>query len=216
MAFSHIDTWVFDLDNTLYPSQSEILERVHDRINAFIMAHFGIPLEAAEQKRKGFYQKYGTTLAGMMAEHTINPDDYLSTVHQIDISSIPRCPVTARGLERLPGRRIVFTNSAREHAKRVLEHMDIGHLFENIFDIRSANYVSKPAAAPYHQFIDAFDIDPKRACMIEDTAKNLIPAAALGMTTVWISDGKPLPDGVPETAIAHRFDTLAQWMKTHD
>lgn len=215
MPFSHIDTWIFDLDNTLYPGTSDVLERVHDKINAFIMDHFGIPLESAEEKRKGFYQRYGTTLAGMMAEHTIDPDRYLNSIHDIDISTIPACPVTRLGLERLPGRKLVFTNSARQHAERVLAHLGIGHAFEDIFDIRAANYVSKPAEAPYRQLIAAYGFDPARACMFEDTAKNLVPARALGMTTVWISDGKTPADGASPSAVNHRFDSLAQWMETH-
>ena len=216
MPFRHIDTWVFDLDNTLYPSQAEILDRVHDKINAFIMDYFKIPLEEAENKRKDFYKKYGTTLYGMMSEHKINPDEYLRAVHEVDISGIPLCPVTAQGLENLPGRRIVFTNSAREHAERVLSHLGIAPLFEDIYDIRAAGFISKPHPAPYAQMIERYAINPKTACMVEDMAKNLVPAHACGMTTVWISGEQPLDEATPKDAVHHRFTTLTDWMKQHD
>ena len=215
MPFRHIDTWVFDLDNTLYPGQAEILERVHDKINAFIMDYFNIPLEAAETKRKGFYKTYGTTLYGMISEHGINPDDYLRRVHEVDISGIPLCPVTARGLEVLPGRRIVFTNSAREHAERILSHLGIRHLFEDIYDIRAAGYVSKPHPAPYAALLERYAITPKTACMVEDMAKNLVTAHACGMTTVWISGGQILDEAIPYEAVHHRFETLKEWMEKH-
>lgn len=215
MPFRHIDTWVFDLDNTLYPSQSEILDRVHDKINAFIMDYFKISLEEAEQRRKGFYKKYGTTLHGMMSEHKINPDEYLRTIHEVDISGIPLCPVTAQGLEKLAGRKIVFTNSAHEHAERVLRHLKIDHLFSGIYDIRAAGFVSKPNPAPYAQILARYAIDPKTACMIEDTAKNLAPAHNCGMTTVWISGGEALEDWIPQETIHHRFESLKKWMEQH-
>lgn len=215
MPFRHIDTWVFDLDNTLYPAQARILDSVHDKINAFIMDHFKISLDEAEARRKGFYEKYGTTLYGMISEHKIDPDDYLKRVHDVDISGIPLCPVTASGLENLRGRKIVFTNSAREHAQRILSHLGIAHLFEDIYDIRAADYVSKPHPAPYAALLARYAITPKSTCMVEDMAKNLVTAHACGMTTVWISGGQKLDNAIPGEAVHHRFDTLKEWMEKH-
>ena len=215
MPFRHINTWIFDLDNTLYQGEAQILDRVHDQINLFIMNMFGITREEAEIKRQGFYKKYGTTLRGLMTEHGIAPDDYLDYVHKIDISGLPRCNVTAEKLKRLPGRKIIYTNAAHTHADRVLGHLGIDCLFEGVYDIKAAQYLPKPDPRPYARLIELYGINPKTACMVEDLAKNLVPAASCGMTTLWISGPPPHEEEPPSNTVHHRATTLKEWLERH-
>jgi putative hydrolase of the HAD superfamily len=184
--FAAIDTWVFDLDNTLYPASCNLFDQIHRRMGEFIAELLGVDLEEAKRLQKIYFREHGTTLRGLMTVHGIDPAAFLDHVHRIDLSPVPRDAALAAALAALPGRKLVFTNGTVRHAENILSHLGIAGHFAGIFDIAACGYVPKPDPAGYAELVRRHAIDPRRAVMIEDMAKNLAPAAALGMTTVWL------------------------------
>ncbi len=180
------ETWIFDLDNTLYPADCNLFAQIDRRMGEFIARHFGIGLDEARQRQKGFFQTHGTTLRGLMVEHALNPADFLDYVHDIDLAPVAPAPHLGAALDRLPGRKVIFTNGTVAHAGRVLGRLGIADRFEAVFDIIAADYLPKPREEPYRRLLDSHGIAPAGAVMVEDMARNLVPAAALGMTTVWV------------------------------
>ncbi len=184
--FDRIETWVFDLDNTLYPASSRLFNQVSRRMTSFIAQHFAIAPDAARERQHDFFQRYGTTLRGLMVEHGLNPRPFLDYVHAIDVGVLNADPGLAVRLGKLPGRKLIFTNASRAHAERVMERLGITPHFEEIFDIADADFVPKPDRTSYAMMLRRHAVAPESACMIEDIARNLEPAKALGMTTVWL------------------------------
>lgn len=214
--FDKIETWVFDLDNTLYPASSHLFNEVSRRMTAFIAERFDIAPDAARQRQRDFFMRYGTTLRGLMVEHGVDPEPFLDYVHAIDVGIIEANPRLAERLARLPGRKLVFTNASRRHAERVLERLGITPHFEEIFDIAAADYVPKPDRTSYSLMLQRHQVAPESACMIEDIARNLEPAKALGMTTVWLKGDiewarARTTNGEP-TYIDHAIDDLGEWL----
>lgn len=197
-GFDHVDTWVFDLDNTLYPAGTDVFPQVHARMGEFIARQFEITLADANKMREAMFLKHGTTLRGLMVEHDIEAEHYLKFVHDIDLSSLPREAGLIEALEALPGRKLIFTNASRYHAEKITAHLGIDHLFEAMFDIIEADHIPKPDPRPYAQLVGKYGLDPKRAAMFEDIPRNLIPAAALGMKTVWV---KPVGETQPAVLV---------------
>jgi len=183
-TFAGIDTWVFDLDNTLYPVECKLFEQVDRRMTAFIAERFALSPEAARALQKDYWKRYGTTLKGLMLHHDVSPEVFLEFVHQIDLSLLPDDPALKTAIERLPGRKVIFTNGPNHHAAAVLDRLGLSGHFETIFDIASFDYVPKPEQAAYSYLLSALDADPRKCALFEDTVENLAPAAALGMTTV--------------------------------
>jgi putative hydrolase of the HAD superfamily len=182
----HIDVWLFDLDNTLYPPETEFMGLIERRMTAFVARETGLaPLDAlALQKR--YLREHGTTLAGLMARHGVDPEAFLTEVHDVSLDALVPDPALKAALAHLPGRRLVFTNGDRRHAERVLAKLDLTGQFEAIFHIAAADYVPKPAPETFAKMIRAHQIDPRTTAFFEDSARNLAPAAALGMTTVLV------------------------------
>lgn len=195
-GFDHVDTWVFDLDNTLYPAGTDVFPQVHARMGEFIARRFEITLEDANKMREAMFLKHGTTLRGLMVEHDIEAEHYLKFVHDIDLSNLPREEGLIEALAALPGRKLIFTNASRYHAEKITTHLGIDRFFEVMFDIIEAEHIPKPDPRPYAQLIERYGVNPKRAAMFEDIPRNLIPAAALGMKTVWIR-----PQGEDQPAV---------------
>ena len=191
--FTHIDTWVFDLDNTLYPHHVNLWQQVDKRIGEFIGAYLKIPEQDARIIQKDYYRRYGTSMRGMMTEHGVRADDYLAYVHQIDHSPLEPNPAMGAAIARLPGRKLILTNGSTDHADKVLQRLEIGAHFEAVFDIIAADLEPKPAPQTYHKFLKRHDVDPTRAAMFEDLARNLVIPHQLGMTTVLV-----VPDGTRE------------------
>jgi putative hydrolase of the HAD superfamily len=192
-AFTHIDTWVFDLDNTLYPHHVNLWQQVDQRIGEFISAYLKISAEQARVIQKDYYRRYGTSMRGMMTEHGVRADDYLSYVHQIDHSPLQPNPAMGAAIAKLPGRKLILTNGSGDHAHAVLERLGFGHHFEAIFDIIAAELEPKPAPQTYQKFLKLHGVDPKSSAMFEDLARNLVAPHQLGMTTVLV-----VPDGSEE------------------
>jgi len=192
-GFGHIQTWVFDLDNTLYPHHLNLWEQVDIRIRSFVADFLGVPEDEAFRIQKDYYRRYGTTLRGLMIEHGMRSDDFLEHVHLIDHSPLEPNPALGAAIARLPGRKLILTNGSRSHAEKVLARLEIDHHFEDVFDIAAADLVPKPAEATYNRFLSHHRVDPSKAAMFEDLARNLTVPHRLGMTTVLV-----VPDGARE------------------
>jgi putative hydrolase of the HAD superfamily len=189
-GFAHVETWVFDLDNTLYPHHVNLWQQVDVRIRDFVATYLKVAKDEAFRIQKDYYRRYGTTMRGMMTEHGVHADDFLAFVHEIDHSPLEPNPAMGAAIERLPGRKLILTNGSRAHAGKVLERLGIGGHFEDVFDIIAAELEPKPARQTYQRFLRQHDVDPARAAMFEDLARNLVAPHEFGMTTVLV-----VPDG---------------------
>jgi putative hydrolase of the HAD superfamily len=189
-TFSHIDTWVFDLDNTLYPHHVNLWQQVDERIGEYIADYLKVNAHEARRIQKDYYRRYGTSMRGMMTEHGVSADDYLAYVHRIDHSPLEPNPAMGAAIAKLPGRKLILTNGSTDHAAKVLERLGIGSHFEAVFDIIAAELEPKPAPQTYQRFLDLHGVDPKSSAMFEDLARNLVIPHQLGMTTVLV-----VPDG---------------------
>jgi len=185
-GFRHIETWVFDLDNTLYPHHLNLWQQVDARIRAYVSDFLKVSKDEAFRVQKDYYKRYGTTMRGLMAEHGMKPDDYLEFVHQIDHSPLMPNPALGDALEKLPGRKLILTNGTRKHADMVMKRLEIDRHFEDVFDIAAADLDPKPLPQVYKRFLQRHAVDPARAVMFEDLARNLETPHALGMITVLV------------------------------
>ena len=211
--FQHVETWIFDLDNTIYPARFNLFDQVDVRIGAFIANLLDLDPVAARRIQKQYFRDHGTTLSGLMQNHDVDPHEFLGFVHDIDVACIPPDPLLNQNLQRLPGRKVIYTNGSTGHAENVLDRLGIARHFDGIFDIEAADYVPKPEAAAYRNLIERFRIEPHKAVMVEDLARNLAPAAALGMTTVWVrTDNAWAADGSSQDYIHHVIDDVADWI----
>jgi putative hydrolase of the HAD superfamily len=211
--FSAIDTWIFDLDNTLYPASCNLFDQIHRRMGEFISALLGVEIDEAKRLQKLYFREHGTTLRGLMTVHKIDPRDFLDHVHQIDLAAIPADAALGAALAALPGRKLVFTNGTVRHAENILAHLGIQSHFAGLFDIAACDHVPKPDPAGYDALVRRFGIAPARAAMIEDMAKNLAPAAALGMTTVWLRGTIDWArEGAEAAYVHHVADSLAPFL----
>jgi putative hydrolase of the HAD superfamily len=206
---THVEVWLFDLDNTLYPPETAFMGLIEARMTAFVARETGLPRAEARALQKRYYHEMGTTLAGLMAHHGVKPEDYLDQVHDVPLDSLTPDPALIAQLTRLPGRRLVFTNGDARHAGRVLGRLGLDGVFEDVFHIASADYVPKPHPATFDRMIKTCAVDPRRAAFFEDSEKNLAPAAALGMTTVLVG-----PHAGASTApfVHHRAGKLAPFL----
>ena len=184
-----INTWIFDLDNTLYSADSGIFQQVHELMGKFVSRHLNIDIEDAKIIQKKYYKQHGTTLRGMMDNHGVDPDHFLAEVHKLDYSIVGPNLKLNEELKKLNGRKIIYTNANMQHAINVLERIELSNFFDEIYDIKMANYIPKPEITPYEQMINQFDINVKSAAMFDDIAKNLVPAKNVGFTSVWIDAG---------------------------
>lgn len=184
-GFSNVDTWVFDLDNTLYPHHL-LWEQVNDRIRSYVAEFLKVTKDEAFKVQKDYYKRYGTTMRGLMTEHGLDPDAYLDYVHEIDHSPLQPNPALGAAIEKLPGRKLILTNGTTKHANAVLRRLEIDHHFEDVFDIVAAALDPKPLQITYDRFLAKHGVDASKAAMFEDLARNLEVPHALGMTTVLI------------------------------
>jgi putative hydrolase of the HAD superfamily len=189
-----MDFILFDLDNTLYTPDHKLFTLIDQRINRYMIEVAGIPCEEVDDLRRSYWQRYGVTMRGLMRHHGIDPEDYLAYVHDVDVAGRLRPdPELHRALERLPLRRVIFTNSSIDHSERVLKALGLGDIFEDIFDIRVAGYLPKPYPEPYHAVLSRIGTSADRCIMVEDSPENLRTAKELGMGTILVSDSAHLP-----------------------
>ncbi len=192
-GFDQVEAWVFDLDNTLYPHHLNLWQQVDERIRLYIERLLNLAKDDAFRLQKDYYRRYGTTLRGLMLEHGLQPDDFLDFVHEIDHSPLEPNPQLGAALEKLPGRKLVLTNGTRKHADVVMRRLAIDEHFEDVFDIEAAELEPKPSPQTYERFLVHHGVDPKKAAMFEDLARNLATPHSLGMTTVLV-----IPEGTRE------------------
>jgi putative hydrolase of the HAD superfamily len=185
-GFDATRIWIFDLDNTLYPAECNLFSQVDHRMGEFIARFLGVPYAYARHLQKSYYRQFGTTLSGLMLVHKMDPKPFLDYVHDIDLSVVSEHPQLAEAIEKLPGRKLIYTNGSRRHAERVAEKLGVLHLFEDIFDIEASEFVPKPQALPYRKMLERHGIDPSTSAMFEDMPHNLEAPHALGMTTVLV------------------------------
>ena len=205
----HVDVWLFDLDNTLSPIEAAFMGLIEQKMTAYVARELGLPRDEAFALQKRYLGEYGTTLAGLMAHHGIEPEACLDEVHDVSLDSLNPDPALRQALARLPGRRLVFTNGDAPHAARVLDKLNLADQFEAIFHIASADYLPKPDPKTFDKIVADHAIEPGATTFFEDSAKNLAPAAALGMTTVLVG---PHAAASAAAFVHHRTDNLAAFL----
>jgi putative hydrolase of the HAD superfamily len=204
-----IDTWIFDLDNTLYRGDDIFFSQIVGNITKYISRYLALHPTEARILQKQYLKEYGTSLSGLMAVHGMDPADFLDYVHDVDLEMLKPDPRLYAGLAALPGKKYMFTNGSRGHAKNIGEHLGIYKIFDGVFAIEDVDYTPKPKRSAYEKFIAEFGINPKRALMAEDTAQNLKVPKDMGMTTLLIA-----PDGtdIPRYVDMQTYD-LPAWLQ---
>ncbi|HEX8568381.1 MAG TPA: pyrimidine 5'-nucleotidase [Caulobacteraceae bacterium] len=206
---THVDTWIFDLDNTLYPPEREVLQAVNDKMTAFTMRVTGLPWDDALALQHKYHHELGATLTGLMRDHGVDPAEFLDAAHDVMLDHLePDLPLE-RALGRLPGRRLVFTNGSAKHAERVLGALGVAHRFDDVFHIEAAELVPKPRPEAFERLMRAHDVRPRASAFFEDLERNLKPAAEIGMTTVLVG---PRALQVDEPFVHHRALELVPFL----
>jgi putative hydrolase of the HAD superfamily len=219
-GFGDVDTWIFDLDNTLYPPSCRLFELIDQRMAMFIANMFGIDGLSARALQKDYYRRYGTSLRGLMKVDGVDPHEFMDFVHDVSHERLVPNPALIAAIGALPGKRYVLTNGSRGHAERCAASLGLGDLFHDIFDVAQADFVPKPEQSTYDRFVSHLGVEPQRAAMFEDLARNLAVPHALGMTTILVvpSDGDVeeramhADDSVQGPHVDHVTDDLAGFL----
>jgi putative hydrolase of the HAD superfamily len=213
--FAHIRDWIFDLDNCLYPASTGLFALIDERMTAYIQRLLGCDHAEARRVQKAHFHEHGTTLAGLMKEHEVDPHDFLVDVHDIPLDRVQCDERLARLLPRLPGRRFVFTNGDAPYARRVLEAIGVRAHFNDLHDIHASSYRPKPDPHGYALLCERFGIEPQHALLVDDMAQNLAPAKALGMTTVWVDNGSERGSHAYDENVADfRITDVGEWLES--
>jgi len=208
-----IRNWIFDLDNTLYPARANLFARIDARMTAYVARRLGLAEAEARVVQKDYFHRHGTTLTGLMADHGVDPHDFLAEVHDVEMDVLEEDAPLAAGIARLPGRKLVFTNGDKPYALKVLDRIGLGESFEAIHDIHAMDLVPKPHPSAYAGLCAAFGIAPTRAAFFEDMARNLAPAKAIGMTTIWVDNGSEQGPEAARDHIDFTVHDLAPWLQ---
>lgn len=213
-ALAHIRHWIFDLDNTLYPPDARLFDQIDLRMGSYIARLLSVDRVEARRIQKAYFHSHGTTLSGLMEAHGVEPNDFLDYVHDIDLEVLEEDRSLVAALAALPGRKLVFTNGDAAYAGRVLAKLGLGDSFEAIHDIRACGYAPKPNPESYAAMCAALAVDPHSALFVEDMARNLRPAKALGMTTVWVNNGseRGAHEAAPEY-IDYEIAAVTPWLE---
>lgn len=209
---SHIRNWIFDLDNTLYPARANLFSQIDNRITDYLAQRLDLDRVAARAVQKDYFHTHGTTLFGMMADHDVDPHEFLGFVHDVEMDVLDHDAPLVAAIARLPGRKLVFTNGDAPYALRVLDRLGLADAFEAIHDIHAMRYQPKPAAAAYQGLIASHGLDPAQSLFVEDMARNLKPAKAIGMTTVWIDNGSEQTADDDRSFIDFTTHDIAGWL----
>ena len=211
-ALAHVDTWIFDLDNTLYPASADLFAHIDRRMTAFVGELLGLDRDAAWRVQKDYFLAHGTTLAGLMREHAVDPHAFLAYVHDIEMDALEVNAPLAAAIARLPGTKLVFTNGDKPYALKVLDRLGLGASFEAVHDVHAMDLQPKPAASAYAGLCAALAINPRQALFADDMARNLKPAKAIGMTTVWVDNGSEQGHDADRSFIDHRTADITSWL----
>lgn len=182
----HVSTWVFDLDNTLYPAECNLFAQVDQRMAQYIADALNVDLPHARYLQKDYYRRYGTTLNGLMKLHGLAPGPFLDFVHDIDVSVVAHAPKLSDAIKQLPGRKLIYTNGSRHHAERVAGQLGVLQHFEDILDIAGNNYQAKPERDAFSNFLAKFALKPKSCAMFDDMPQNLEAPDYFGSTTILV------------------------------
>ena len=213
--FADIRDWIFDLDNCLYPASTGLFALIDERMSAYIQRLLDCDAAEAKRVQKAHFHEHGTTLAGLMKEHGVDPHDFLEDVHAIPLDRVQCDERLSALLSRLPGRRFVFTNGDAPYAHRVLDAIGVRDHFDNLHDIHASSYRPKPDPHGYALLCDRFGIEPKHALLADDMVQNLAPAKALGMTTVWVDNGSERGNhGYDDAVVDHRVSDIGDWLQS--
>ena len=207
-SFCHVTQWVFDLDNTLYPPEARLFDQIEVKMSAYVMASLGVDQTTADQLRRDYWRDYGTTLAGLMREHNVDPGPYLFDVHDIDLSHLNKDPALATAIDALPGRKIVYTNGTAPYARQVLAARGLDQVFEAVYGVEEANFLPKPELEAFETIFALDGIQPRQAAMFEDEARNLQVPHSLGMQTIHVA---PAPVTAPY--LQHHTNNLRQFLE---
>jgi len=214
-AFSHVRDWIFDLDNCLYPASTELFALIDERMGAYIQRLLDCDAAEAKRVQKAHFHEHGTTLAGLMKSHGVNPEHFLDEVHAIPLDRVRADEALGSALSRLPGRRFVFTNGDAPYARRVLAAIGVDSHFDDLHDIHASDLRPKPDPHGYALLCKRFSIDPAHALLVDDMAANLKPAKALGMTTVWVDNGSERGNyGADDDFIDYRISSVGEWLES--
>lgn len=186
---AHIDCWIFDLDNTLYPAKADLFALIDVKMGEFIQGLLGCDAALARETQKRYFIEHGTTLAGLMRHHDTDPCEFLDYVHDISMDRLEVDTALNAAIAALPGRKMIFTNGDADYAGRVLGKLELSGAFELIHDIHACQYMPKPDPSGYAELCRVHGVEPTRAAFFEDMARNLRPAKAIGMTTIWVNNG---------------------------
>ena len=213
-SFKLIKCWIFDLDNTLYSGKTKVFEQVDKRMSKYISNKLDVSVEEAKKIQKNYFYKYNTTLNGMIKNHKIDANEFLDFVHDIDLSFLKEDKQLDEQIEKIKGKKIIFTNGSLAHAKNVTKRLGIDRHFDDIFDIVSADFIPKPSLETYKKIIEKYKIEPQYSIFIEDIARNLKPAHELGMKTVWIINDEPWAAEFSDSNfIDYKTDKLSKFLK---
>ncbi len=209
-----IRNWIFDLDNTLYPASADLFSQVDARMTAFIQDLLRLEHDEARRVQKGYFHNHGTTLSGLMTEHHVDPHAFLAHVHDIEMDVLEHDAPLVAAIAKLPGRKLIFTNGDVPYALRILDRLGLRDSFEAIHDIHSMDLMPKPHASAYAGFCTRFGIDPNESLFVDDMVRNLAPAKAIGMTTVWVDNGSEQSPGTERDHIDFTVPVLAPWLES--
>ena len=202
------ETWIFDLDNTLYSAESGIFQQVHILMGEFVSKKLNLDIKKAKEIQTKYFIKHGTTLRGLMDNHNVDPDEFLDEVHKLDYSIVKPNKKLNSEIDKLNGRKIIYTNANKKHADEILSRLELTNAFDHIFDIKLANYVPKPEIEPYKEIISRYNINPSTSVMFDDIARNLVPAKNVGFTSVWIDIGfENISDNIKDSREFIDFET---------
>ncbi len=220
---SHIRHWVFDLDNTLYRADVDFFGQIDDKITRYISRYLALQPTEARLLQKEYLAEYGTSLSGMMAIHGMDPAAFLDYVHDVDLTLLKPDPNLRSAIEALPGKKWIFTNGSKAHAKNVASHLNLFDLFDGSFGIEDGDYVPKPKRSPFIKFCDIFDVEPKEAIFFEDSVRNLEVPKHMGMATVLVTSEadwshepeiiRPAGQTTTATWVDYTTGNLAHWLR---
>ena len=209
-----IKCWIFDLDNTLYSEKTRVFEQIDKKMSKYISKKLNVNIARAKEIQKNYFHEYNTTLNGMIKNHKIDANEFLEFVHDIDIDFLKNDPILNKELEKLGGKKIVFTNGSRKHALNITQRIGIDQHFDDFFDIVDSDFMPKPAIEPYKKLVEKHKIDPNLCVFVEDIARNLKPAYEMGMTTVWIENDEPWSRKFSDSNfVNYKTNNLSEFLK---
>ena len=206
--------WIFDLDNTLYSGKTKVFQQVDKKMSKYISDKLGVSIEEAKKIQKNYFYEYHTTLNGLIKNHKIDANEFLEFVHDVNLDFLNKDLELLKELEKLEGKKIVFTNGSKKHALNVTQKIGIDHCFDDIFDIVDCDFIPKPALEPYKKLVNKHKIDPKICVFIEDIARNLKPAYEMGMKTIWIENDEPWASKFSDSSfVIYRTKNLSEFLE---